>query len=67
MVAFREKVQPAAPDLTLTSMRRNIPLITDTTFDLLIAGGLFRVRAAREACLQPSYIMTESRTSGTTA
>jgi hypothetical protein len=48
-------------------MRRNIPLITDTTFDLLIAGGLFRVRAAREACLQPSYIMTESRTSGTTA
>ena len=51
--SFREKVQPEGPDITLTSMRRNIPRLADTTFDLLIVGaGIYGACAAWDASLR---------------
>ncbi len=42
-----------APDITLTSMRRDVPRLADTTFDLLIVGaGIYGACAAWDASLR---------------
>jgi glycerol-3-phosphate dehydrogenase len=53
-VSFREKgATGRATDITHTSMRRNIPRLADTTFDLLIVGaGIYGACAAWDAALR---------------